>query len=141
MPIGQQISSTNRHLFTVNPFEWTTFVQDEVYDTNNKTLLMEFLPLQHRMYLCKTEDVLEYALSKEMPIPIVLSLYYPFLKDVKYTDYWRTIRVLPINKNDERLTKVITYTDKPNYVTVFSGKISTCVVIAKKIKNKLLYNV
>ena len=81
MPIGQQISSTKRHLFTVNPFEWTTFVQDEVYDTNNKTLLMEFLPLQHRMYLCKTEDVLEYALSKEMPIPIVLSLYYPFLKD------------------------------------------------------------
>lgn len=67
--------------------------------------------------------------------------YYPFLKDVKYTDYWRTIRVLPINKNDERLTKIITYTDKPNYVTVFSGKISTCVVIAKKIKNKLLYNV
>jgi len=67
--------------------------------------------------------------------------YYPFLKDVKYTDYWRTIRVLPINKNDERLTKIITYIDKPNFITIFSGKVSTCVVIAKKIKNKLVYNI
>lgn len=66
--------------------------------------------------------------------------YYPFIKNAKFIDCWRTTRVLPINNNDERLTKVILHKENPNYITVFSGKITTCVSTAKKIKNKLMYN-
>ena len=66
------------------------------------------------------------------------SKYFPFIKDVKFIDYWRTTRVIPITTNDERLSKIITYSDKPNFITVFSGKVTTCVKIAKQIKQGLL---
>lgn len=64
--------------------------------------------------------------------------YFPFIKDVTFIDYWRTTRAIPIVNNDERLSKIITYPTNPNFITVFSGKVSTCVKIAKQIKNGLL---
>ena len=66
------------------------------------------------------------------------SKYFPFIKDVKFIDYWRTIRAIPITTNDERLSRIITYPDKSNFITVFSGKITTCVKVAKQIKQGLL---
>ena len=66
------------------------------------------------------------------------SKYFPFIKDIKFIDYWRTIRAIPITNNDERLSKIITYPNQPNFVTVFSGKITTCIKIAKQIKQGLL---
>lgn len=66
------------------------------------------------------------------------SKYFPFIKDVKFIDYWRTTRVIPITTNDERLSRIITYSNKPNFITVFSGKVTTCVKIAKQIKQGLL---
>ena len=66
------------------------------------------------------------------------SNYFPFIKDVKFIDYWRTTRAIPITKNDERLSKIITYPTNNKFITIFSGKISTCVKIAKQIKQGLL---
>jgi hypothetical protein len=66
------------------------------------------------------------------------STYFPFIKDVKFIDYWRTTRAIPITKNDERLSKIITYPSNPKFITIFSGKISTCVKIAKQVKQGLL---
>jgi hypothetical protein len=66
------------------------------------------------------------------------SNYFPFLKDVKFIDYWRTTRAIPIVENDERLSKIITYSSNPNFITIFSGKISTCIKVAKQIKHGLL---
>ena len=66
------------------------------------------------------------------------SNYFPFIKDVKFIDYWRTTRAIPITKNDERLSKIITYPTNNKFITIFSGKISTCVKIAKQIKHGLL---
>lgn len=66
------------------------------------------------------------------------SRYFPFIKDVKFIDYWRTSRAIPITKDDERLSKIITYPTNPNFITIFSGKINTCVKVAKQIKKGLL---
>jgi hypothetical protein len=66
------------------------------------------------------------------------SKYFPFIKDIKFMDYWRTIRAIPITNNDERLSKIITYPNQPNFITVFSGKITTCIKVAKQIKQGLL---
>lgn len=65
-------------------------------------------------------------------------VYYPFLEHVKFVDYLRTVRVLPINNNDERLSQIINYSKSNNVITIFSGKISTCVILAKRVKNMLL---
>lgn len=63
--------------------------------------------------------------------------YFPFLKNVKHVDHWRTIRAIPINNNDERLSEIITYKNNPNFITVFSGKVSTAIKIAKQIRHGL----
>jgi hypothetical protein len=59
--------------------------------------------------------------------------YFPFLKNAEIIDYWRTCRAIPINNNDQRLSEIITYADNPNFITVFSGKVSTAVRISKQI--------
>lgn len=63
--------------------------------------------------------------------------YYPFLENVNFIDYWRTIRILPINDNDERLSKIVNHLTSNKVITVFSGKVSTCAIVAKQIKNLL----
>jgi len=64
--------------------------------------------------------------------------YFPFLSNAIFTDYWQTIRALPITTNDERLSKVMVSKLYPNLITVFSGKITTCVDVAKEVKQKLI---
>jgi len=59
--------------------------------------------------------------------------FFPFLENVKINEYWRTNRAIPINNNDQRLSEIITYKENPNFITIFSGKVTTSVKIAKQI--------
>lgn len=64
--------------------------------------------------------------------------YYTFLKDIKYIEYWQTIRALPINNDDCRLsTLTINDVDNVKVISVLSGKITTCCDVANKINNLL----
>lgn len=65
------------------------------------------------------------------------SRYFPAIKEVEFEENWRAIRSIPVSPNDERLSRIITYIDKPNFITVFSGKVSTCIKVAKQIKHGL----
>ncbi|MDA9041943.1 FAD-binding oxidoreductase [Flavobacteriaceae bacterium] len=60
-------------------------------------------------------------------------IFYPFLKNVDIIDYWRTSRVIPITKDDARVSEIITYKNNPKFISVFSGKVSTAILIAKQI--------
>jgi len=64
--------------------------------------------------------------------------YFPFLNNVSFVDYWQTIRALPITTNDERLSKVMISKSYPKLITIFSGKITTCVDVAREVKEKLI---
>jgi hypothetical protein len=105
--------------------------------------LNQFL-LYHAKYsiLKETEDAVLFPLENiEYNLKMIRedsSNYFPFIKDVKFIDYWRTTRAIPITNNDERLSKIITYPSNPNFITIFSGKISTCIKVAKQIKHGLL---
>jgi hypothetical protein len=59
--------------------------------------------------------------------------YFPFLSKSKFDGFWRTNRAIPITTNDQRLSEIITYKNNPNYITIFSGKVTTAVKIAKQI--------
>ena len=61
--------------------------------------------------------------------------FYPFLKDASPLGYWRTIRALPINDNDARLSEIFTNPTQPTYINILSGKISTCLKVALEVKN------
>lgn len=63
--------------------------------------------------------------------------YYPFLKDAKKNSYSRGIRAVYENKDDARLTELITYNSIPNYFVILSGKITTCIHVALAIKHHL----
>ena len=77
----------------------------------------------------------DYDIHKQIDTIYKESLtYYPFLNNAKRVGFWRTPRVLPINDNDERLSELFYNKKKPNYVTVLSGKVSTCWTTAMKIK-------
>lgn len=64
--------------------------------------------------------------------------YFPFIENAEFIDYWRTIRAIPINSDDARPSKIITYSENPKFITIFSGKISTCVKVAKQVKQGLV---
>lgn len=64
--------------------------------------------------------------------------YFTFLEESKHIGYWNTIRALPINTDDCRLSN--TYYNDVNgkkIITVLSGKITTCWSIAENIKNMI----
>jgi hypothetical protein len=64
--------------------------------------------------------------------------YFRFLKNCEFVDYWQTVRALPINNDDERLS-IFEISEQKNQkiISVLSGKISTCILIAKNI-NKVI---
>ena len=62
------------------------------------------------------------------------SLYYPFLSDVKRVKYWRSLRALPINDNDERLSEIFYDKSNPKLISILSGKVSSCWLTALKVK-------
>jgi hypothetical protein len=60
--------------------------------------------------------------------------YFRFLKDCDVTDYWQTVRALLINDNDERLSIFqVAEKDNQKIISVLSGKISTCFLMANNI--------
>ena len=60
--------------------------------------------------------------------------YYPFLKDCEKISYWRTVRALPINDDDERLsTLTLNNVGDKKIITLLSGKITTCWLMSEKI--------
>lgn len=63
--------------------------------------------------------------------------YYPFLKNVKHLDYYRTIRALPVNDNDARITEIFKHPENPNVISVLSGKVTTCHKIGIELANTL----
>lgn len=64
--------------------------------------------------------------------------YFSFLEDSVYLDCYRTIRALPINNDDERLsTTSIHEIENKKIINIISGKISTCWSTAYEIKKLL----
>lgn len=65
------------------------------------------------------------------------SAFMPFLKDAKPISHWRTIRTVHENSDDARLSELHTYEELPNYFSVLSGKITTCIQTALQIKHHI----
>ena len=64
--------------------------------------------------------------------------YFTFLNNSKSIDYYKTIRALPINNDDCRLSDIYVHNiNNVKIISVLSGKISTCLDIAEKI-NKII---
>ena len=60
--------------------------------------------------------------------------YFSFLRDCNVIDYWQTVRALPVNDNDERLSVFrVTEVGNQKIISVLSGKISTCLLTAQNI--------
>jgi len=76
------------------------------------------------------EDVdMIYEKSKE---------YFTFLENSTPQGYWKTIRALPINNNDCRLSDISCYeSNGKKIISVLSGKITTCWDVAENIKNMI----
>ena len=96
--------------------------------------------LYHAQYSVVEEKIgspLDFNSSVERSIKIILNdaqKYFPFLKDSNVIDYWRTTRAIPENNDDGRVSEILTYEENPNFITVFSGKVTTAVKIAKQIR-------
>ena len=82
-------------------------------------------------------DLIEKDISKESSFILKSSKkYYPFLKDAKIIDCWRVKRFIPDNKEtDSRVSQILVSKSNPKVISVFSGKVTTAVTIAKTVKN------
>jgi hypothetical protein len=86
-------------------------------------------------------DDIDYIEDKIKIIYDNSKFYYPFLDDTKRVSYWRTIRALPINDDDERLSKLeINTIGNKKIISLLSGKITTCWLMSEKILNHLNEN-
>jgi hypothetical protein len=66
------------------------------------------------------------------------SLYFNFLNRVKNISYYRTIRAIPVNFDDSRLSEIkVDYYGNKKVISILSGKISTCFLIADQV-NQLI---
>jgi len=67
--------------------------------------------------------------------------YYPFLDTCEKISYWRTVRALPINDDDERLsTLTVNSVGDKIIISLLSGKITTCWLMSEKILKTLNEN-
>jgi hypothetical protein len=92
--IGQRfIIGEDKFSFTINPFQAGTFDKileknvDSIITTTNKELLLSsgFL-FENTLYLCLAEDVLKYAISKNLSETTITKIYYPFLREKQIFD-------------------------------------------------------
>jgi len=107
-------------------------VMPKGFDTNH------FL-LYHVKHSVVQENIINESINLKREMQILYDdcvKYYPFIKHTRIVDCYKTVRSIPINYNDERLSKVLTYSNK-NVISVFSGKVTTCVKIAKQIVHGL----
>ena len=99
--------------------------------------------LYHAKYSVITESInqkVEFSSDVDENLRLIkedAARYFPAIRGVEFEENWRAIRSIPVSSNDERLSRIITYVDNPNFITVFSGKVSTCIKIAKQIKHGL----
>lgn len=84
----------------------------------------------------------EYVDEKVKEIYDSSLFYYPFLENCEQVSYWRTVRALPINNDDERLSTLTVNTvgDK-TIISLLSGKITTCWLMSEKILKTLNENI
>lgn len=62
--------------------------------------------------------------------------YYPFIKDLEIIDHWCGFRALPLNEDDNRVSDIhVNHYGNKKIFNILSGKVTTCWVIADKIKN------
>lgn len=62
--------------------------------------------------------------------------YFSFLEGAEYVDYWETVRALPINNDDSRMSHLdYSEVDGKKIISLLSGKITTCWDTAENIKN------
>ncbi|MEO6231187.1 MAG: FAD-dependent oxidoreductase [Ferruginibacter sp.] len=64
-------------------------------------------------------------------------LFMPFLSEVTHLQYNRTTRTVFKNTDDARLTEISTFENIPNYFSILSGKLTTCMQVALEIKHKI----
>tara|TARA_Y100000593_G_scaffold82678_1_gene155461 strand:+ start:917 stop:1954 length:1038 start_codon:yes stop_codon:yes gene_type:complete len=100
----------------------------------------EFL-LYHPKYSVVSESKKVIDISKTDENILIDKIYenskqfYPFLSNVEKIGCWRTIRALPVNYNDARLSELFINNNNSNFITVLSGKVSTCWKVAYEIKS------
>jgi len=64
--------------------------------------------------------------------------YYTFLENCERVGYWQTVRALPINEDDCRLSDIrYDEVEGKKIISVLSGKLTTCWTIAEDIKNMI----
>ena len=88
--------------------------------------------IKNRFIKCIYDDIIaDYHINR---IVRKSQRYFWFLKYCTIIDYWQTVRALPINDNDERLS-VFQVVEQGNQkiISILSGKISTCILTAKNI--------
>lgn len=66
--------------------------------------------------------------------------WFPFLKDAERVGEYRAMRVVYENRSDARLTEVHTYPERPNFISVLSGKISTAMKTAIHVRHLVAGN-
>ena len=85
--LGQIAKYKTKYPYVVNPFNCRNsdsfILNNDIVTTQNSSLLFEAFPIKNNtIFLCTTENVLEYVEENNGNIPFFLKLYFPLLYSV-----------------------------------------------------------
>lgn len=126
-------------------FNWETFLlyhakESVIFETENEVIPRSWHYgkeiIKNRLFEnIYNKSIIKHQISR---IKEASQKYFRFLQDCNFVDYWQTIRALPINDNDERLSVFdVSEYGSQKIISVLSGKISTCLLTANNI-NRLI---
>jgi len=91
IPIGLNYNVKNKYPFVVNPYD--VFEIDEllknsaenIVDTQNLNLLLDYNLNEQEIYVCLAEDVIKYSEKNKLNVESMIKIYFPFLFDKNVT--------------------------------------------------------
>ena len=85
--LGQNANHKTKYPYITNPFNCITsdsfILNNDIVNTQNSTVLFKFFPIKNNnIYLCTTENVIDYVEENGLNMTFFLKLYFPLLYSV-----------------------------------------------------------
>lgn len=91
IPVGLNYNIKNKYPFVVNPFEVLEIDEllknsaENIVDTQNLNLLLDYNLNEQEIYVCFAEDVITYAEKNKLNVESMTKIYFPFLFEKNVT--------------------------------------------------------
>ena len=123
--LGQHANYKTKYPYIANPFNCVTsdsfILNNDIVNTQNSTVLFKFFPIKNNnIFLCTTENVINYVEEKGLNMAFFLKLYFPLLYSVDNIQDKKSFEensIALVDKNKKHVKKY--YNTYNNFINLF----------------------